>query len=341
MAKLFKSLFLLTVIGSGFLTAVSAFAAPDNVAPTPTLEKPTAENLKSLVMSDENLERTDAELKRLEADLLKEMGTSGPISAPRDPEDLNATTEQPKEIKLSPMKAPAAKASPKPTAPAPDRAMMRVKQEEPAVKATPKSQTTPPNVTDKKEAAVNAKTSDQDTEQRIQIAESQVDILSRELETTRLSLRSAERRIDELSSLVKSSYSDEASPGPSGSLVPVQPKNVASENKPKEINFASGSDSWADAWDGDTSADIATVVVSRTPLRVAPSSRDTVLFLIPQYSRMRIEQRRGEWYRVITPSGTHGWIPATTVVFRGGRSNESAVRVKGYKSEYEKVGFRY
>jgi hypothetical protein len=199
-----------------------------------------------------------------------------------------------------------------------------------------------------------------DIAQKLAIAESQVKILSKELDLSRRSLSSAEERIDELASIVKSSQpttstaanaevvnargslAAQAVPGEEeefaverGTAKGAQPtRRVAVAPQPSNpIDYDSYDPALRDS-------SIATIVIDKAPLRVGPSKNESALYVLPRATEVTIEYRSGEWYRVITESGVRGWVYGSSLRFNVGVSPVSAVRVGGVRGMYEPVSFR-
>lgn len=88
---------------------------------------------------------------------------------------------------------------------------------------------------------------------------------------------------------------------------------------------------------------IATVTVDKADLRAGPGKNNSALMSLRRGSRLAVEERQGEWYRVFAPNGERAWVHSSLVSFGGGASNlndGSAVRVKGYSANAEEEAFR-
>ncbi len=70
---------------------------------------------------------------------------------------------------------------------------------------------------------------------------------------------------------------------------------------------------------------VATVTSDKAYLRTGPGKQNSPLMSISRGTRLVVETREGEWYRVITPAGTRAWISSDLVNFNGGA-------VRGYSS---------
>lgn len=82
---------------------------------------------------------------------------------------------------------------------------------------------------------------------------------------------------------------------------------------------------------------IATVVAEKAYLRTGPGKDNSPLMTVPQGTRLAVETRNGEWYRVVAPTGIRAWVAADVVAF--GRDPQSGptrtIGVKGFDSSLE------
>lgn len=88
---------------------------------------------------------------------------------------------------------------------------------------------------------------------------------------------------------------------------------------------------------------VATVAVDKAELRLGPGKNHSALMTIPRGSRLAVEVRQGEWYRVFAPSGERAWIQSGLVRFGDGAASlndGSSVKVRGYDSSVEQQAFR-
>jgi uncharacterized protein YgiM (DUF1202 family) len=60
---------------------------------------------------------------------------------------------------------------------------------------------------------------------------------------------------------------------------------------------------------------IATVVTDKVSLRTGPDKRSQSLTALTKGTQLPVETRQGEWYRVITPTGSRGWVAAAGIAF--------------------------
>jgi hypothetical protein len=83
---------------------------------------------------------------------------------------------------------------------------------------------------------------------------------------------------------------------------------------------------------------VATVSVDKADLRLGPGKNHTALMTLRRGSRLAIEARQGEWYRVFAPNGQRAWIHSSLVQFGPGAASlndGSSVKVRGFKAGLE------
>jgi hypothetical protein len=88
---------------------------------------------------------------------------------------------------------------------------------------------------------------------------------------------------------------------------------------------------------------VATVAVDKAELRLGPGKNHSALMAIPRGSRLAVEVRQGEWYRVFAPTGERAWIQSSLVRFGEGAASMndgSSVKVRGYDVSIEQQAFR-
>jgi hypothetical protein len=88
---------------------------------------------------------------------------------------------------------------------------------------------------------------------------------------------------------------------------------------------------------------VATVAVEKAELRLGPGKNHSALMTIPRGSRLAVEVRQGEWYRVFAPTGERAWIQSGLVRFGDGAASMndgSSVKVRGYDVSVEQQAFR-
>jgi hypothetical protein len=171
---------------------------------------------------------------------------------------------------------------------------------------------------------------------------SQVTKLEGDLRDTQQQLSVAETEASRLSSMVdakaRASLRQYNVPPPPAARAPVaaltQPAAIApapkaaADVKPPKPNVA---------------LEIATITVEKAELRAGPGKNNSSLMTLRRGSRLAVEERSGEWYRVFAPNGERAWIHASLVSFGDGAADMndgSAVRVKGFSTNSEEEAFR-
>jgi uncharacterized protein YraI len=88
---------------------------------------------------------------------------------------------------------------------------------------------------------------------------------------------------------------------------------------------------------------IATVTVDNANLRTGPGLNNSPLMTVSRNTRLTVETRQGDWYRVISPTGARAWIASAVVSF-GPSPSESptdTVRIRGYDTSIEDKAFEH
>ena len=82
---------------------------------------------------------------------------------------------------------------------------------------------------------------------------------------------------------------------------------------------------------------IATINVNKANLRTGPGKNNSPLMTVSKGTRLAVETRKGEWYRVIAPTGARAWVSSEVVHFGKDRLSEPTrtVKVEGYRSNVE------
>lgn len=181
-----------------------------------------------------------------------------------------------------------------------------------------------------KRAAPEANLSAKDLEHRLAIAETQITLLTKELDTTKTKLAQSEARALDLTRQVEEG-----------------PKAVSSETKEEPtVKVREVAAAGADETDGvDTQAEsyasVARITKDNTPLRLGPSSRESTIVRVSRGATVTIEHRTGAWYRVVTSDGTRGWVIGGALVFDEGVLPGSTVRVGAFQPQLEMMDLNF
>lgn len=155
--------------------------------------------------------------------------------------------------------------------------------------------------------------------------------LSRELEEARNRLLIAETEVERLSTVLESRSRQEiarltgGAPTAAIQAQPAKAQKVATSARASYTRSSSTTGTGSDM-------PIATVTVDKANLRIGPSLNDSPLMSVSKGVRLAVETRKGNWYRVVAPTGVRAWISSDVVAFGSDplSSPNSVVRVGGY-----------
>ena len=89
----------------------------------------------------------------------------------------------------------------------------------------------------------------------------------------------------------------------------------------------------------NTSGDLAVVTVTapKANLRSGPGLNHSPLMTVSSGTRLVVERRDGDWYRVVTPNGSRAWVVGSVVTFGASESwsPSSLVQVKSFDPSLE------
>jgi hypothetical protein len=178
----------------------------------------------------------------------------------------------------------------------------------------------------------------------LESATQRIALLEQQLDESRSQLSMAETEVSRLSGVLDSKA--RASLGKYNVPIPAAPKSVpgnravAARQIPGHLN-APAVDVRPPAADADLQ--VATISVDKADLRLGPGRNHSPLMTLGRGSRLMVEARQGEWYRVFAPNGERAWVAASLVTFGDGASSlndGSSVRVKGFSANAEEEAFR-
>ena len=190
------------------------------------------------------------------------------------------------------------------------------------------------------------KNSNANLRRELQSAQSKIEELQRSLDQARSQLALTETELTRLSARLDSK--NRASLGkynlPLGGSAS-QPTSVGSQaaRASSEVTHPKPRVSEVKPPAANTEMPIATVSVDKADLRLGPGKNHSALMAVPRGSRLVVETRQGEWYRVFAPSGERAWIQSGMVLFGDGASllnDGTAARVKGFNPNDEEEAFR-
>ena len=146
--------------------------------------------------------------------------------------------------------------------------------------------------------------------------------LAKELEETRNRLIIAETQVERLSSVI-----EERNKSSLARYSPPQQKQLSSAQQSATRSYQPARQQPA-----EKAADempVATVVADKAYLRTGPGKDNSPLMSISKGTRLAIETRQGEWYRVISPTGTRAWISSDVLAFGPTQISSPTRTVKG------------
>ncbi|MEN9846830.1 MAG: Bacterial domain [Pseudomonadota bacterium] len=165
-----------------------------------------------------------------------------------------------------------------------------------------------------------------DLEHRLAIAETQLNLLTHELESTKSKLATSEARVRELTDQIEDGV--RASSTLSTSTTNVEARGVAVTVA--DIGTRPSND-----------AEVARITKNKTPLRIGPGARESIITHLSRDAVVTIEHRTSGWYRVVTGDGARGWIPGSYLVFDTKPYSDSTVHVGAYEPQLEPTGGLY
>jgi SH3-like domain-containing protein len=80
---------------------------------------------------------------------------------------------------------------------------------------------------------------------------------------------------------------------------------------------------------------VVTVRAEKAHLRTGPGEDNSPLMSVARGTRLAVETRSGDWYRVISPAGTRAWVSSSVVVF-GDLDPTRTTRVSGFNASIDK-----
>jgi len=189
-----------------------------------------------------------------------------------------------------------------------------------AIKADLKRQT---------DSAAKFKKKSDDLSDQLGKAEAKIKSLEQELTEARNRLIISETEVERLSGLMVTTVRSSKSLAkldsiPSGGTGAPRAAAVVQSRRPAEQQPAE-------------EMPVATVVVEKANLRTGPGNEHSPLMSVTRGTRLLVEIRRGEWYRIISPSGTRAWVSADVVAFGSSAqaSPTKTVKVKAFDPALE------
>lgn len=165
-----------------------------------------------------------------------------------------------------------------------------------------------------------------DLEHRLAITETQLNLLTQELESTKSKLATAEARVRELTYQLQD--------GAQGSNSQLDTTGNV-ETRAAAVMIAEPSNRRS------VGLELARLTKSKAPLRIGPGPRESIITHLARDSVVSIEHRTSGWYRVVTSDGARGWLPGTYLVFDTDMYSGSTVHVGAFEPRLEPTSGRY
>ena len=185
------------------------------------------------------------------------------------------------------------------------------------------------------ESSLNAlRTENVSLEARLKSSNTRASSMQKELEEARDRLMIAETEVERLSGVVKTRNQETLQKfGGDTNSAPAVNKAVVTQPVAPVIAPAVRREQPKVADD----VLIGTVVADKANLRTGPGKDNSPFMTVPKGARLTVETRNGEWYRVITPTGSRAWVAAEVLAF--GNTNQAspsgAIRIRGYNVAIE------
>ena len=165
-----------------------------------------------------------------------------------------------------------------------------------------------------------------DLEHRMAITETQLNLLTQELESTKNKLATAESRVRELTYQLEDGAQGSNSQSDTTGNV---------ETRAAAVMIAEPSNRRS------VGIELARLTKNKAPLRIGPGPRESIITHLARDSVVSIEHRTSGWYRVVTSDGARGWLPGTYLVFDTDMYSGSTVHVGAFEPRLEPTSGRY
>ena len=164
--------------------------------------------------------------------------------------------------------------------------------------------------------------------QKLRLKDSRIELLERELGETRNRLILAETEVERISHQLDSRNR--------ASLSGLVDKDRALSSGPK-ASMAAPRVAAAPAPLPEVDMQIATVVADKAALRTGPGMENSPLMEVTRGTRLTVEKRDGNWYRVNTPNGTRAWVRSDMLDFGASANASGMSRKRGYDAGNEEA----
>ncbi len=170
---------------------------------------------------------------------------------------------------------------------------------------------------------------------QLQSSQTRIVQLNRELSEARNRLMIAETEVERLSSVVSAH---------GGGVIRNQPVAASSRSPVRTFKPVTADSGLKAPQEARLSNDmmVATVIVDKAHLRTGPGKDNSPLMAVTRGTRLAVETRQADWYRVIAPTGARAWVASEVLSF-GPTSSEGptrTVQIRGYDSSREDEAVR-
>ena len=155
--------------------------------------------------------------------------------------------------------------------------------------------------------------------------------LKKELDETHNRLALSETEVERLSLLIDNRQKLQPSNKSQGSSIG---KNPSGYNQGLRVRDSSEIQAKVD---GDMQ--IATVTAEKAQLRTGPGMNNSPLMTVAQGTRLAVETKTGDWYRVIAPSGARAWVSSDVLDIGGKAPRQLGTSPQAASSGQDNGGF--
>lgn len=189
------------------------------------------------------------------------------------------------------------------------------------------------------ETITKLKQSNTSLQGKLAVSQDKISVLRKELEETRNQLIVAEAEVSRLSRMIEKRNSDSLARYGTG-ISNTSDNSRAAMRIEKQPQPKATPDVYAAKASADM--DIATVTVDKANLRTGPGLNNSPLMSVGKGTRLAVETRKGDWYRIIAPTGVRAWVSGDVIAF-GKDAHSSPTRtvsIKAYDSSIEQEAFQ-
>lgn len=157
--------------------------------------------------------------------------------------------------------------------------------------------------------------------------------LQRELLATRDRLLMAETEVERLSSVINSMNSLKHPQSRTSAPAPRITSRTARSPQVSSRSVFSKTRAQTNAPAEDLP--VLTVTAKKANLRTGPGLNNSPLMTVAKGTRLVVETRKGEWYRILAPTGVRAWISKSVVAFGPDKNSRPSrvMEIRGYEQD--------